>query len=84
LSASQEEPTRDALEFTRNVILQFLMFCALPQFRGPNRTGSREDFIDLYKHCEGGQHNDIVQVVATYNFKRWKTVPAVSVRGEPS
>lgn len=76
LSASQEEPTHDALEFTRNVILQFLLFCALPQFRGPNRTGSREDFIDLYKHCEGGQHNEIVQVVATYNFKGWKTVPA--------
>jgi hypothetical protein len=62
LSASQEEPTRDALDFTRNVILQFLMFCALPQFRGPNRTGSREDFIDLYKHCEVGQHNEIVQL----------------------
>lgn len=76
LSKSQSESTRDPLEFTRNAILQFLVLCALPQFRSSTRTGTRKDFLDLYKHCEGGQHAEIAQVVAQYDFKTWKLVPA--------
>ncbi len=79
LSNSQSESTRGPLEFTRNANLQFLVFCALPHFRGPIRTGTKKDFLDFYKHCEGGQHAEIAQVVTQYDFKTWKLVPAHSV-----
>ena len=76
LNASRGETTRGALEFSRNAILQFLVFCALPQMRGPNRTGTRQDFIDLYRHLEGGQHSEIKELVSRFRFKGWKAVPA--------
>jgi hypothetical protein len=74
LSASEGESTRDVLEFSRNAILQFLVFCALPQMHGPNRTGTRQDFIDLYQHLEGGHYAEIKEIVATFKFKSWKIV----------
>ena len=65
----------DILEFSRNAILQFLVFCALPQMHGPNRTGTRQDFIDLYQHLEGGHYAEIKEIVTKFKFKSWKIVP---------
>jgi len=64
------------LEFSRNAILQFLVFCALPQMRGPKRTGTRQDFIDLYQHLEGGQHSEVKEIATKFKFKGWKFAPA--------
>ena len=76
LNASQGESTRDALEFSRNAILQFLMFCALPQIDGSARTGTRQDFINLYQQLEGSQHSEVKEIVTKFRFKSWKIVPA--------
>jgi hypothetical protein len=76
LNASQGESTRDPLEFSRNAILQFLMFCALPQMHGPKRAGTRQDFIDLYQYLEGGQHLEVKEIVTTFKFNNWKVIPA--------
>lgn len=76
LNASQGESTRDALEFSRNAILQFLVFCALPQMHGLKRSGTRQNFIDLYQHLEGGQHAEVKEIVTKFKFKGWKVVSA--------
>ena len=75
LNAAQGESTRDALDFSRNAIMQFLSFCALPQMYGPKRSGARQDFIDLYQRLEGDHHSQIKEIVAKFKFKRWTIVP---------
>lgn len=76
LLAARNESTREALEFARNAILQFLALCAWPQMQSPTRSGTRQDFLDLYRFLEGGRHAEIQQIKSTFNFKGWKVVPA--------
>ncbi len=69
------DSTSEALEFSRNVILQFLAFCVQLQPIGIERQGSKQDFLELYEQCEAGFSKEIDEIVKTYNFSKWKGVP---------
>ena len=74
LREAQNESSRAPLEFTRNVVLQFLVFCRQLQPLGARRCGTREDFLDLYRECEGAFHDDIAAIMKQYQLN-WKIVP---------
>jgi hypothetical protein len=69
------ESIHKELEFTRNVILQFLMFCHQLQPIGMTRAGTKEDFLELYRRLEALFHDDVARIAKEYGFKRWKVVP---------
>jgi hypothetical protein len=72
LLASRADTGREALEFARNVILQFLAFCVQVQPIGIRRQGTKEDFLELYLQCEAVFRKEIVEIVNTYRFNNWK------------
>jgi hypothetical protein len=63
-----------ALEFTRNVVLQFFVFCRQLQPLGTRRVGIKKDFLDLYRECEATFHNEIAAIVNQYGWD-WNIVP---------
>jgi Apea-like HEPN len=71
----RKESIHKELEFTRNVILQFLMFCHQLQPIGTTRACTKEDFVELYRRLEALFHDDVARVVKEYRFKDWKVVP---------
>jgi hypothetical protein len=74
LHASTKESSVEAMEFTRNVILQFLQFCHMLQPLGLKRVGTKEDFLELYREYEGNFHAEIDAIVKRYRF-HWDIVP---------
>lgn len=71
----RKESIHKELEFTRNVILQFLKFCHQLQPIGATRAGTKEDFVELYRRLEALFHDDVARIVKEYRFKDWKVVP---------
>jgi hypothetical protein len=73
LMAVRNEPCEKEIEFTRNVILQFLVFCRQLQPLGEHRVGTKEDLLELYRACESTFHDDVVKVINEYKLK-WKVI----------
>jgi hypothetical protein len=72
LQAFRGNSTNEALEFTRNVVLQFLALCVQPiEIR---KQGTKEDFLEIYRRCEAGFNKEIQDIVNTYRFNKWKVV----------
>jgi hypothetical protein len=74
LMSFRGDSTSEALEFTRNVILQFLAFCVHLQPIGIQQ-GTKQDFLELYQQCEAGFSKEIDEIVKTHKFNKWKCVP---------
>jgi hypothetical protein len=74
LRGAQDESSRMALEFTRNVVLQFFVFCRQLQPLGTRRVGIKKDFLDLYRECEATFHDEIAAIVNQYGWD-WNIVP---------
>ena len=77
LREAQNESSGAPLEFTRNVVLQFLLLCHQLQPLGSHRFGTKKDFLELYREYEGAFHDEIAAVVAQYGFG-WKVIPKPS------
>jgi len=77
LNSATRESTSEAMDFTRNVVLQFLVFCHWLQPLGPKRVGNREDFLELYREAEGRFHDEIEAIVKQYRFT-WDVVPSAT------
>ncbi len=63
LTAATKESSAEAMEFTRNVVLQFLQFCHVLQPLGPKRVGTKEDFLELYRDTERTFETEIREIV---------------------
>jgi len=74
LRDAEHESSRTSLEFTRNVILQFLLFCHHLQPLGRRRVGTKKEFQELYRECEGTSHDEIDAIIKKYRFKDWQIV----------
>ena len=60
--------TRDALDFVRRAILQFLVFCKQLKPFGSRREGTREDILELYRQIQDSYADQIKAVV---DENRW-------------
>lgn len=78
LREARKEPFHSTLEFTRNVILQFLLFCRQIQPLGQNRVGTKQDFLTLYRQLEGAYHDDIAAIVKQHGWS-WDLAPKRSL-----
>lgn len=78
LQSALKESSSESMEFTRNVVLQFLVFCHRLQPLGPKRVGTREDFLDLYHEVEARFHDEIEAMVKKYKFS-WSVVPSTTL-----
>jgi Apea-like HEPN len=74
LRTARNESSHKALEFTRNLILQFLVFCHRLQPLGPRHIGTKKDFVELYRECEANFPDEIATIVNDYGFRHWKIV----------
>ncbi len=77
LREAQNESSGAPLEFTRNVVLQFLLLCHQLQPLESHRVGTKKDFLELYREYERAFHDEIAAVVAQYGFG-WKVIPKPS------
>jgi hypothetical protein len=69
--------SREALDFTRRVILQFLVACSQLKPLGSRREGTREDILEFYRQCQNLFSTDINAVVDLYRLgKSWKAMQA--------
>jgi hypothetical protein len=69
--------TRGALDFTRRVILQFLLTCSQLKPLGSHREGTREDMLEFYQGCQNQFSAEINAVVASYRLgEPWKKMQA--------
>lgn len=75
LRSAVQESSSEAMDFTRNVVLQFLVFCHRLQPLGPRRVGTRDDFLSLYREAEGRFHDDVDAIVKKYKFA-WNVMPS--------
>lgn len=77
LQTASQESLSEAMGFTRNVMLQFLVFCRQLQPLGLKRAGTREDVLDLYREIEGSFHDEIEITTKQYGFA-WNVVPSTT------
>jgi hypothetical protein len=68
---------REALDFTRRVILQFLGACRQPKSPSSRGESTREDILEFYRQCQNLFSTDINAVVDLYGLgKSWKAMQA--------
>jgi hypothetical protein len=63
--------TSESLEFARNVVLQFLLFCRQLQPFGVRRIGTKEEFLELYRASEASFRDEIKTIVQQFGY-RWE------------
>jgi hypothetical protein len=83
LSAATKESSAEAMEFTRNVVLQFLQFCHVLQPLGPKRVGTKDDFLELYRDTEGTFQSEIREIINKYEFS-WDIASPPTTSSVPS
>jgi hypothetical protein len=83
LNAATKESFAEAMELTRNVVLQFLQFCHVLQPLGPKRVGTKDDFLELYRHTEGAFQSEIGEIVKKYGFS-WDIASPPTTSHSPS
>jgi hypothetical protein len=74
LGPTSEGLGREVLDFTRRVILQFLMACGQLKPLGFHREGTREEILEFYRQCQSLFSTDIKAVVDLYNFDKYLKV----------
>jgi hypothetical protein len=42
--------------------------------------GTKEDFLELYRHCEAQFTDEIRLITVNYGFKKWKLIPGNTVK----
>lgn len=83
LDAAIKESSAEAMEFTRNVVLQFLQFCHVLQPLGPKRVGTKDDFLELYRDTEGTFQSEIREIVKRYGFSWDVASPPTTLLSPP-
>jgi hypothetical protein len=61
----------ESLEFARNVVLQFLLFCRQLQPFGVRRISTKEEFLELYRASEASFRDEIKTIVQQFGY-RWE------------
>jgi hypothetical protein len=79
LNAATQESYAEAMEFARNVVLQFLQFCHVLQPLGTKRVGTKEDFLELYREAEATFTNEIAEISRNYGY-RWNDAAHAAVQ----
>jgi Apea-like HEPN len=83
LNAATKESSAEAMEFTRNVVLQFLQFCHVLQPLGARRVGTKDDFLELYRETEGSFESEIREIVKEHGFG-WEIASPPTTSSSPS
>lgn len=83
LRVATKESSAELMEFTRNVVLQFLQFCHVLQPLGQKRVGTKDDFLELYRDSEGTFQSEIREIVRKYGFS-WDIVAPPTTSSSPS